>query len=49
MGFELAGFEVDSYNDSATPFTNFKPNYYDLNAQIDGFELYERIRKIDDM
>ncbi|MGB6671180.1 MAG: response regulator, partial [Candidatus Nitrosopolaris sp.] len=54
VGLELAGFEVDAYNDSAIALSNFKPDYYDLllidikMPKIDGFELYERIRKIDD-
>jgi DNA-binding response OmpR family regulator len=54
VGLELAGFEVDTYNDSAIALSNFKPDYYDLllidikMPKIDGFELYERIRKIDD-
>jgi two-component system sensor histidine kinase VicK len=53
VGLELAGFEVDTYNDSAIALSNFKPDYYDLllidikMPKIDGFELYERIRKID--
>jgi len=53
VGLELAGFEVDSYNDSAIALSNFKPDYYDLllidikMPKIDGFGLYERIRKID--
>jgi two-component system catabolic regulation response regulator CreB/two-component system response regulator ChvI len=54
VGLEHAGFEVDAYNDSAFALSNFKPDYYDLllidikMPKIDGFELYERIRKIDD-
>ena len=54
VGLELAGFEVDTYNDSAIALSNFKPDYYDLllldikMPKIDGLELYERIRKIDD-
>jgi CheY-like chemotaxis protein len=54
VGLEHAGFEVDAYNDSAIALSNFKPDYYDLllidikMPKIDGFELYERIRKIDD-
>ena len=53
VGLELAGFEVDAYNDSAIALSNFKPDYYDLllidikMPKIDGFELYEKIRKID--
>lgn len=53
VGLELAGFEVDAYNDSAIALSKFKPDYYDLllidvrMPKIDGFELYEKIRKID--
>jgi two-component system, OmpR family, sensor histidine kinase VicK len=53
VGLELAGFEVDTYNDSAIALSKFKPDYYDLllidikMPKIDGFELYEKIRKID--
>jgi len=54
VGLEHAGFEVDAYNDSAIALSNFKPDYYDLllidikMPKIDGLELYERIRQIDD-
>ncbi|HYT45581.1 MAG TPA: hybrid sensor histidine kinase/response regulator [Methylomirabilota bacterium] len=54
VGLEHAGFEVDTYNDSAIALSNFKPDYYDLllidikMPKIDGLELYERIRKVDD-
>ena len=53
VGLELAGFEVDAYNDSAIALSKFKLDYYDLllidvkMPKIDGFELYEKIRKID--
>ena len=53
MGLELAGFEVDAYNDSVKALSKFKPDYYDLllidikMPKIDGFELYEKIREID--
>ena len=53
VGLELAEFEVDAYNDSAIALSKFKPDYYDLllidikMPKIDGFELYEKIRKID--
>ena len=53
MGLELAGFEVDTYNDSTIALSKFKPDYYDLllidikMPKIDGFELYEKIREID--
>jgi len=54
VGLEHAGFEVDAYNDSTIALSTFKPDYYDLllidikMPKIDGLELYERIRKIDD-
>ncbi len=54
LGLELAEFEVDAYNDSAIALSKFKPDYYDLllidvkMPKIDGFELYEKLRKIDD-
>jgi len=53
VGLELAGFQVDTYNDSAIALSKFKPDYYHLllidikMPKIDGFELYEKIRKID--
>jgi CheY-like chemotaxis protein len=53
-GLELAGFEVDAYNDSAIALSEFKPEYYDLMLidikmpKIDGFGLYEKISRIDD-
>jgi signal transduction histidine kinase len=53
VGLELAGFEVDVYNDSAIGLSKFKPDYYDLllidikMPKIDGFELYEKISEID--
>jgi DNA-binding NtrC family response regulator len=53
VGLELAGFEVDAYNDSAIALSNFKPDYYHLllidikMPKIHGFELYEKISEID--
>ena len=53
LGLELAGFEVDAYSDSAVALSKFKPDYYDLllidvkMPKIDGLELYEKIRKMD--
>ena len=53
-GLELAEFEVDAYNDSTIALSRFKPDYYDLllidvkMPKIDGFGLYQKIRKIDD-
>ena len=53
-GLEIAGFEVDAYNDSTIALSNFKPNYYDLllidikMPKINGFELSEKLLKVDD-
>lgn len=53
-GLEIAGFEVDAYNDSTIALSNFKPNYYDLSLidikmpKINGFELSEKLLKVDD-
>jgi signal transduction histidine kinase/CheY-like chemotaxis protein len=53
MGLELANFQVDAYYDSAIALSKFKPDYYDLllidvkMPKIDGFELYEKIKEID--
>jgi CheY-like chemotaxis protein len=53
-GLELAEFEVDAYNDSVVALSEFQPDYYDLllidvrMPKIDGFGLYQEIRKIDD-
>ncbi|MGB8032885.1 MAG: response regulator, partial [Nitrososphaeraceae archaeon] len=54
VGLELAGFEVDAYNDSAIALSNFRADHYDLllidikMPKIYGFELYENIKKMDD-
>jgi CheY-like chemotaxis protein len=54
VGLEHEEFEVDAYNDSAIALSKFKPDYYDLllidikMPKINGFELYEKIREIDD-
>ena len=53
LGLELAGFEVDAYSDSVIALSKFRPYYYDLllidvkMPKIDGLELYEKIRKMD--
>jgi two-component system, OmpR family, response regulator ChvI len=47
------GFEVDAYNNPSLAIANYKPGLYHLlildikMPQIDGFELYERIHKMD--
>jgi DNA-binding response OmpR family regulator len=54
IGLQDAGFEVDAYNDSEMALSAFKPGHYDLllldirMPKIDGYELYENIRKKDD-
>jgi DNA-binding response OmpR family regulator len=50
---ENSGFVVDSYNDPTLALSNFKLGLYDLllldikMPKMDGFDLYQRIRKID--
>jgi two-component system catabolic regulation response regulator CreB/two-component system response regulator ChvI len=52
-GLEVKGFIVDAFSDPILALSNFKPGVYDLllldvrMPQINGFELYEKIRKID--
>jgi DNA-binding response OmpR family regulator len=49
-----AGFNVDSYNDPVIAVSDFKPNFYSLlllnikMPNMNGFELYEKVKKIDD-
>jgi CheY-like chemotaxis protein len=46
-------YEVDSYNDLLIALQNFEPNFYDLlpldirMPNMNGFELYDKIEKID--
>lgn len=53
VGLEDGGFSVDTFTDPSLALESFKPNYYDLvlidivMPDIDGFELYERLKKID--
>jgi len=52
-GLEANGFVVDAFIDPVLALSNFKPGVYGLllldvkMPQINGFELYEKIRKID--
>ena len=54
IGLQDAGFEVDAYYDPQLALSAFKLDYYDLlildirMPKIDGYELYDKIRKIDD-
>ena len=54
MVLEMNDFEVDAYNDPLLALSNFKQNAYDLvildirMPVINGFELYKKIRKVDD-
>jgi CheY-like chemotaxis protein len=50
---ENGGYSVDAYTDPITALLKFRPNYYDLALldylmpNLNGLELYRRIRKID--
>jgi DNA-binding response OmpR family regulator len=50
---EGGGFDVDAFTDPNLALKCFKPNFYDLVSidimmpKIDGFELYERLKKVD--
>jgi DNA-binding NtrC family response regulator len=54
MVLEMNGFEVDAYDNPLSVLSNFKPNSYGLllldikMPQMNGFELYKKIRKVDD-
>jgi DNA-binding response OmpR family regulator len=53
MILENRGFKVDTYNDPLSVVSNFKPASYDLllldirMPKMDGFQLYEELRKKD--
>ena len=50
---EENGFKVDPFNDALLALENFKPDLYDLlildikMPKMNGFELYQEIKKID--
>ena len=50
---EGGDFDVDAFTDPLSALNCFRPNLYDLALidvvmpKLDGFELYERLRKID--
>ena len=53
VGLEEGGFDVDAFTDPLLALKSFKPNFYDLvlidivMPKIDGFDLYERLKKVD--
>src|SRR5688500_17743711 len=53
VGLEDGGFDVDTFTNPSLALKSFKPGFYDLvlidivMPDIDGFELYERLKKID--
>jgi two-component system, OmpR family, response regulator ChvI len=53
LGLEQNGFSVDTYNDPEIALSNFKSDFYDIMLldikmpKMNGFELYEKIRKKD--
>jgi two-component system, OmpR family, response regulator ChvI len=50
---EENGFEVDAYNNPSSAIVNYRPGLYHIvildikMQQMDGFELYERIKQMD--
>ena len=53
LALEYHGYKVDSFNDPQEALSKFKPGSYDLiildikMPKMDGFELYQEIKKID--
>jgi two-component system OmpR family response regulator len=53
VGLEGGDFDVDTFTDPSLALKSFKPNFYDLvlidivMPNMDGFELYERLKTID--
>lgn len=53
LSLALAGFKVETYNDSSEALSNFRPGSYDLiildikMPVMDGFSLYEELKKKD--
>jgi CheY-like chemotaxis protein len=52
-GLESGGFDVDAFTDPKLALSSFKPGLYNLvlidvmMPEMDGFELYERLKKLD--
>ena len=53
IGLEEGGFDVDAFTDPKLALSSFKPGSYNLvlidimMPEMDGFELYERLKKLD--
>jgi DNA-binding response OmpR family regulator len=53
LGLEKSGFNVETFNDPEIALSNFKSGMYDIllldikMPKMNGFELYEKIRKIE--
>jgi CheY-like chemotaxis protein len=53
IGLEEGGFDVDAFTDPKLALSSFKPGLYNLvlidimMPEMDGFELYERLKKLD--
>jgi DNA-binding response OmpR family regulator len=53
IGLEEGGFDVDAFTDPKLALSSFKPGSYNLvlidimMPDMDGFELYERLKKLD--
>jgi CheY-like chemotaxis protein len=49
----IGSFDVETFNDPESALKSFKPDYYSLvlidimMPKMDGFQLYERLKKID--
>ncbi|MFL6421079.1 MAG: response regulator [Nitrososphaeraceae archaeon] len=55
LGLEDNGFKVDAFTEALVALSNFKADFYDLvildikMPDMNGFELYKEMRKIDPM
>lgn len=53
IALEDDGFDVDTFNDSTSALSAFKPNYYDAlmfdirMPVMSGYELYDKVKSID--